>query len=158
VSGPLDLELVARMLAVAGSTAHEGEAINAIRLVDRLLRAAGMRFPDLVASFKETAVAVEAAQVLAREVEELRAELERRRGAAAVALGHADDWYPGAAAQQKAQWCLDLHATGELWLNTWEHNFLASITEWKGQLSKRQEPVFERLLQRVAERVGRSPR
>jgi hypothetical protein len=156
MSEPLDLQKLARIISMVGS-AYDNEALNALRLADTMLRAAGMRWPDLLKPAEELAIVVEAAQVLAQENEELKAELARRRGAAAVALGHADDWYPGAAAQEKARWCLELHASGTFYLNRWELTFLNSVTEWKGRLTKRQEPVFERLLRRVAERVGHSP-
>jgi hypothetical protein len=156
MSEPLDLQKLARIISMVGSS-YDNEALNALRLADTMLRAAGMRWPDLLKPAEELAIVVEAAQVLVQENEELKAELARRRGAAAVALGHADDWYPGVAAQEKARWCLELHASGALSLKPWEQDFLNSIAEWKGRLTKRQEPVFERLLHRVAERVGRSP-
>jgi hypothetical protein len=152
----LDWGRLARVLGLCGSV-HDGEVLAAARAADKLIRGSGRTWLDLLKPSEELATVVEAAQVLVQENEELKAELARRRGAAAVALGHADDWYPGAAAQEKARWCLELCASGALYLNQWELTFLNSITEWKGRLTKRQEPVFERLLRRVAERVGRSP-
>jgi hypothetical protein len=152
----LDLKKLAQIISMVGSS-HDGEAFNALRLADRMIRDSGRIWPDVIKPAEELALVVEAAQVLHRENEELREELARRRGVAAVALGHVDDWMPGAEPRAKARWCLDLHATGALNLNAWEEGFLHSIVQWKGRLSRRQAPVFERLLRRVAERVGSPP-
>jgi hypothetical protein len=59
----LDLKKLGRVIAMVGSS-HEGEALTALRLADRMLRDAGMRWADLLSPAHELDIATEAAVVL----------------------------------------------------------------------------------------------
>jgi hypothetical protein len=73
----LDLKKLGRVIAMVGSS-HEGEALTALRLADRMLRDAGMRWEDLLSPAHELDIATEAAVVLLAENTALRAELEQQ--------------------------------------------------------------------------------
>jgi hypothetical protein len=161
IAAVIDLDRLAKLLGIAGSSVHEGEVVNAVRLCDRLLNAAGMRWPDLVKPFEQAAVATEAARVLVAENNELRAENERLRAEAsrgtAVAIwenigdGHFSN-VPVAAT-----WALDLFTRGECWLSTFESDFLLTASQWQGRLTPKQLPVFDQIIAGVVERTGQFP-
>jgi len=72
----LDLKKLGRVIAMVGSN-HEGEALTALRLADRMLRDAGMRWEDLLSPAHELEIATEAAAVLLAENTALKAELKQ---------------------------------------------------------------------------------
>jgi hypothetical protein len=157
----LDLDRVTRFLAVAGTTEHEGEAVNAIRMVDRMLRAAGMRWPDLTDGHHRAEVATEAARVQLAENDELRAENERLR--AEKSRGDAVAIWQDVGAQisstrSAAQWALDLHRDGIVWLSPdFEVPFLTRCTTWTGRFSLKMQPIFQRIMDHVVELSGLVP-
>lgn len=163
-----DLGKIAKLLGVAGSSHHDGEAINAIRAAHRLLREAGMAWNDLVAPHRQLQVATEAAQVLLAENIALRDEIEHLRATGtAVSLRDGQDAQSAATwidvgsafnnARTAAQWALDLHTRGAVWLSTFEINFLTTCTKWTGRLTARQRPVFQRIMDRITEQTGKTP-
>jgi hypothetical protein len=105
----LDLKKLARILAMAGSTSHEGEALNAVRLADRLLRAAGATWDDLLVAQDQLAIAYEAASVLAAENLALRAELDQLRAAGTAVAVWQDVGAAITSSRSGAQWALALH-------------------------------------------------
>jgi hypothetical protein len=160
MSEPLDLALIARMLGVAGSTVHEGEAVNAIRLVDRMLRDAGMRWPDLTDGHHRAEVASEAAAGLLAELEAATAriaelEAERSRGTA-VAVWQ-DVGAQITSTRQTANWTLELNRRGLVWLSPKEIEFLTRCSIWTGSLTPRMKPWFLDLVDRVVLRTGLTP-
>ena len=62
-----------------GGSRHDGEALNAVRLADRMIREVGLTWEDLLAPYAQLQIAVEAARVLLDENTSLQAELERQR-------------------------------------------------------------------------------
>jgi hypothetical protein len=70
----MDRERLARLLGMLGST-HEGEVVNAARLAVRLIREAGLTWPEILES-GINGVAVQAAKQLFTENQELRADNE----------------------------------------------------------------------------------
>jgi hypothetical protein len=153
----LDLARVAKLLGVAGSTEHAGEGYNAIQLVDRLLRAAGRTWPDLLKPAEELAIAVEAARMLLAENTAVKAENEQLRGSLTTAPARVDDWVPVGDPRAQAKWCLEQYAAQQIYLNNFERDFLGTIAGWRGELTVRQRPVFTRVIAQVTARSGRQP-
>jgi hypothetical protein len=149
-----NLRKLGRVIAMVGSS-HEGEALTALRLADRMLRDAGMRWEDLLSLAHELEVATEAAAVLLAENTALKAELEQlRTTGTAIArseVGSAID------TQRAAQWALDLHRQGRVWLSDFEVRFLSICTQWDGRLTLTQAPMFQRVMERIAVRTGMTP-
>ena len=73
-----DLKKLGRVIAMVGSS-HEGEALTALRLADRMLRNAEKRWEDLLSPAHELEIATEAAAVLLAENTALKAELKQLR-------------------------------------------------------------------------------
>jgi hypothetical protein len=152
----LDLGKIARLLDIADTTKHDGEAVNAVRLIGRELHKGGMGFADLLDGYRQSQIATEAAEVLLAENTELRAEVERLR----VNSGAAPWQEIGAAVsnvQTAALWAIDLYAQGQVWLTEFEIGFLRRCTTWRGRLTPKMQPVFRRILDRVVTRTGRQP-
>jgi hypothetical protein len=142
---------------MAGSSNYDSEALNAVRLADRLLRAAGATWNDLLVAQDQLAVACEAAAVLKAENLALRAELDQLRAAGtAVAV-----WQEVGAAitssRTAAAWALALHDRGDVWLSEFETDFLSTCSTWAGRLTPRQRPVFQRIMDRIVARTGMQP-
>jgi hypothetical protein len=156
----LDLARVAKLLGVAGSSQHEGEAVNAIRMVDRVLRAAGMRWPDLTDGHHRAEVATEAATGLIGELAAANEriavlEAEFSRGTAVAVwqdVGAQISSTPGAA-----KWALELNQRGLVWLSDKEIDFLNRVTVWVGPLTPRMRPFFENVMDRILTRTGLVP-
>jgi hypothetical protein len=150
----LDLDRIGKLLGVAGTSAHEGEAVNAIRAADRPLREAGMRWPDLTDGYHQAEIATQAAAVLVAELKEARERL------AALDTGRGE-WrrvpQTSNRHQTAAAWCLDQYEEGDLYLNSFEYDFLSTIADWRGPLTQRQRPVFQKIIRAVVAGSGRPP-
>jgi hypothetical protein len=157
VNKDLDLAKLAKMLGLLGSTG-DGEVANAGRLADRLVRDAGMIWPDFVEAFKTAEIATAAAAELLAENTALRAELDQLRGAGGAVAPWQNIGSGGSRAQTGAIWALDLHARGAVWLSSdFEVPFLTRCSTWTGSLTPRMQPVYERIIARVASRTGLAP-
>jgi hypothetical protein len=152
----LDLKKVGRVIAMVGSS-HEGEALTALRLADRMLRNAEMRWEDLLSRAYELEIATEAAAVLLAENTALRAELEQLRTTGTALATWSEVGAVIADAQRAAQWALDLHSHGRVWLSDFEVGFLRTCTQWDGRLTSKQAPIFQRVMDRIAARTGMTP-
>jgi hypothetical protein len=149
----LALKKLSRVIAMIGSS-YEGEALTALRLADRMLRDAGMRWEDLLSPAHELEVATEAAAVLLAENTALKAELERLQTTVTAT------WSEVAAevgTQSAAQWALDLHSHGRVWLSDFEIGFLRTCTQWDGRLTSKRAPIFQCVMDRIAARTGMTP-
>ena len=160
----LDLTMVAKILALAGSTDHEGEALAAVRKVTALLRKAGASWADLLAPQEEVRVATEAAESLLAEVvahkdrcQRLEAELAELR----VAPGKSVAGWSNAKEpkiRRKARWSLERHRSGQIWLSAFEVGFLETCAEWEGsRLTERMKPIFRLILEKIERRTGLTP-
>jgi hypothetical protein len=152
----VDLRRLATLLGIAGSSHHDGEVINALRHADRLLRAAGMAWPDLLIPFRQLEIATEAARVLATENDALRAELRAHASAGDAALwsevgGTAD------RASGLARWVLELRPRQRVWLSDSEVAFLRRAEGWSGPLTPAARTTLERLVEAAAARAGMQP-
>jgi hypothetical protein len=87
----------------------------------------------------------------------LRAELEQWRSSGSAVA----EWRKVGAAISSirpiAEWVLDIHRQNLCWLSAFEVSFLRHCTTWMGPLPPDQQPVFRRLVDRVAERTGMIP-
>lgn len=59
--------------------------------------------------------------------------------------------------RQTAAWILGLHAARRVQLDAFERSFVQICAGWYGPLSRRQKPIFERLLARVIRQTGQRP-
>jgi hypothetical protein len=135
----LDRARLAAVLGMCGSD-FEGEALNAARLADRLVREAGLTWEAIVAA---DPVLLKAANQLLIENEELRAELDRLRKEVRPRppqpWGGADGWQDGVQALL-------------LWhehLSQWDRDFLNSLLLRCRRLSPKQYAVLARIGDRV---------
>jgi hypothetical protein len=117
----IDLDRIATLLGIAGTSDFDGERINAVRLADRALRTENMTWLDLFTPFREHAVAVEAARVLLSENEQLQAENEQLRAAAGQSTAVAM-WSDVGSPQRQARWCLRERGAHRLYLNEFEED------------------------------------
>jgi hypothetical protein len=147
-----DTERFVRVIAMVGS-AHDGEALTAARLAERLLRDGGLTWADLLKPHAELNVAVDAAQALLAENEQLRAELDQYRNSVSVA----GDWHQVGDYRAQARWALGLAERGLVRLNGFERSFLWTISRWRGALTDRQQPIWDDLLPEIVRRSGRVP-
>jgi hypothetical protein len=152
----LDLKKLGRVIAMVGSS-HENEALTALRLADRMLRNAGLRWEDLLSPAHDLEIATEAATVLLAENTALKTELEQLHAAGmAIAI-----WSEVGAAttntQSAAKWALDLQHDGRVWLSDFEMRFLTTCAQWDGRLTAKQAPIFHRVIARIAVRTGMAP-
>jgi hypothetical protein len=152
----LDLKKLGRVIAMVGSS-QEGEALTALRMADRMLRDAGMRWEDLISPAHQLEIATEAAAVLLAENTALKAELEQLR-----TTGNAIGMWSEVGAEiadthRGAQWAVDLHRRGLVWLSDFEVRFLITCTGWDGRLSLKQAQIFRRVMERIAVRTGMTP-
>jgi hypothetical protein len=152
----LDLSRLGRVIALVGS-AHDGEALAAARTADRLLREAGIGWGDLLAPFRQLEVATEAAALLLAENISLKAELDQLRATGTAVALWQDVGATASNTRGSAQWALDLHRRGTVWLSTFEVDFLNTVTEWTGRLTQKQRPIFQQIMDRIVERTGQTP-
>ena len=152
----LDLTRFARVVGLLGS-AHEGERSNAVTAGGRMLQAAGMRWEDFIEAHHRAEIATAAAADLLLENTALKAELEQlRRTGTAVALWN-DVGAQVSDNRVAAEWALDLHRRGAVWLSDFEVPFLTRCTNWTGRLTPKMQPIFQRIMDRIVERTGLTP-
>jgi hypothetical protein len=152
----LDLKKLGRVIAMVSSS-HEGEALTALRSAGRMLRDAGMRWEDLLSPAHELEVATEAAAVLLAENTALTAELERLRTTDTATATWSEVGAAIANTHGAAQWALELHSHGRVWLSDFEVRFLKTCTQWDGRLTPTRAPIFQRVMDRIAARTGMTP-
>jgi hypothetical protein len=152
----LDLKKLLGVIAMVGSS-HEGEALNALRLADRMLRGAGKRWEDLLSSAHQLEIATEAVAVLLAENTALRSELEKLRTTGTTVASWSDVTAAISDTQRSAQWALDLHRHGRVWLSDFEVRFLSTCTQWDGRLTPKQAAIFQRMMDRIAVSTGMTP-
>jgi hypothetical protein len=165
-SAALDLAKLAKVLSRLESD-RDAEVVNAGRLANRLLRASGRHWADFVEAFKEAENktkeaerATAAAAELFAENTALRAELDELRSTNGAVWR--DISAPGSSmqssVQQRAKWALDLHAQGTVRLTPgFEVPFLTRCSTWRGQLTSKMQPIYERIITHVANCTGRVP-
>jgi hypothetical protein len=151
----LDLKKLGRVIAMVSSS-HEGE-LTALRLADRVLRNAEMRWEDLLSPAHELEIATEAAAVLLAENTALKAELKQLRTTGTAVAIWSEVGAVIADTQRAAQWALDLHNHGRVWLSDFEVSFLTTCTQWDGRLTPKQAPILQRVMDRLAARTGMTP-
>jgi hypothetical protein len=152
----LDLKKLGRVIAMVGSR-HEGEALTALRVADRMLRDARMRWEDLLSLAHELKIATEAAAVLLAENTALKAELDQLRTTGTAVATWSEVGAAIADTQRAAQWALDLHRQGRVWLSDVEVRFLSTCGQWDGPLTSKQAPIFQRVIERIAVHTSMTP-
>ena len=138
-------------------SSHDGEALTALRLADRMLRDTGIRWEDLLAPARKLEIATEAAALLLAENNALRAEVEQLRTTGTAIAMWSEVGTALADTQRVAQWALDLHAHGRVWLSDFEVRFLNTCAQWGGRLTPRQAPILQRLIDGIVARTGVTP-
>jgi hypothetical protein len=164
----IDLERIAKLLGIVGSSVHEGEAVNAIRLVDREIKKAGLGWVDLINPSRELAAAdgADASRALAI-ADEANAALLAENLALREALDSirsregggqwADVASGGGNVNAVAQWALDLHRSHALALTEREIDLLNRCRRWRGRLTPRMSDWFEDLVAKVSARSEQYP-
>jgi hypothetical protein len=152
----LDRQRLTRIVAMCGSR-HDGEALNAVRLADRIIQKAGLTWEDLLAPYAQLQVAVEAARVLLDENTSLRAELERQRSNSSSFVEWREVGPASESIRAAAEWVLDLYVNRLCWLSAFEIDFVKRCMNWVGALPPGEQPVFRRIVTRIAERTGLTP-
>ena len=148
---PLDSQRLAKIMGLTDS-AHDGEALVAVRKANAQIVAAGMTWDEILRPSDNLRIAVDAARLLLSENEALRNEIERlRRGA----RDH-DDWHSVRDHGAQARWCLGLHADGEVCLNDIDQEFLSAVSRWSADLPKGHEAILSKVVADVRRRTGRS--
>jgi len=152
----LDHKKLGRIIAMVGSS-QEGEALNALRLADRMLRDAGLRWEDLLSPVHELEIATKAVAVLLDENTALRTELEQLRttGTAVAMWSHVGATISNT--QRAARWALALYHQGHVRLSDFEVRFLNTCAQWGGRLTPRQAPILQRLIDGIVARTGVTP-
>jgi hypothetical protein len=152
----LDLAKFARIVGLLGSE-HDGERLNALTLGGRLLQAAGMRWEDFIDGHRRAEIAAAAAAELLAENTALKIEIDQIRRTGTVAVW-ADVGAQVSDTRVAAEWALDLHRRGQVWLSPdFEVSFLTRCTTWSGRLTQKMQVCFQRILDRVVERTGLTP-
>jgi len=142
----IDLKRLAKLLAMSSST-HDGEVVNAIRLADSLLRKSGQTWDDVFHAFNELEAANSYARSLLSELNTARAEIVRlkadqipRRTQPKLQLDEH---------QQVAEWALDLYEQRKIFLSSFEEEFLETVSDWEGDLTDKQQAVYERIIEKL---------
>jgi hypothetical protein len=157
VSKPLDLARLARVLGLTGSS-MDGEALTAARTADRLVRDSGRTWADFIEAYKVAETATAAAAELLGENTAMRAELEELRSNGSAVAPWQNTGSGGSSAQTGALWALALYEQGAVWLSVdFEVPFLTRCSTWTGRLTEKMQPVYERIIARVASRTGLMP-
>jgi hypothetical protein len=144
-----DRQRLAKVLGMTGS-AHDGEALAAIRKANELIVAAGMTWDEIIRSRADLRIAVDAARLLLNENEALRNEIAQLRRSAG---GH-DDWCSVRDHCAQARWCLGLHADGQICLNDFDQEFLSAVSRWSGEFPKGHEATLSKVVADVCRRTG----
>lgn len=153
----IDLNRIAKLLAIVGSSLHEGEAVNAIRLVDRELKKARLGWADLIAPSRELAVADEANAALLAENQELREALDNLSRSGRGGGQWDDVGASGGNTNAVAQWALDLVLHGVIDLTERETDFLHTCRRWRGRLTAAHQGWFDSLILKLTARTGQYP-
>jgi len=162
---PLNLEKLAAMLGMMGSDG-DGEVLNAARMANRMIRAAGMVWADFILAAEQRDQAEEragkiydAAVQLQHERDQARGELQRLReanghggGTLAAALWQ-DTTMPRTVENKHAEWVLSVG----IYLSPKERRFVESCARWRGPLTPNQRPWLEDLIRRASARTGQTP-
>jgi hypothetical protein len=159
VSNRVNTAKLARVVALLDSPV-DAEALAAARAASRLLKQAGMTWGDLLAESqqqfsKQLAIATEACAGLVAQNQALESELEHLRSTSTP-------WSPVGAVvsdtRRAAKWALELHDTGQIWLSSeFEVGFLQTCSKWKGRLTPNQQPIFQKIMDRVVRQTGQTP-
>ena len=153
----IDLDRLARFLEIADTSAHDGEALNAVRHAGRVLRDEGWRWTDLLRPARELETAIEAAQALLAENDMLRAQVAQAEARGGALTTWNEVSATGDRHRSAARWMLDLAAQRRVGLSDWEIGFLTTCAGWTGQLTIRMWPNFDRILARVVSATGLRP-
>ena len=147
---PLHRRRLGQLLGMTASE-HDGEALNALRLAQSFMRQHEITWFDvlvaagdgeLVAKLRhDLDIATQACALLLAENEKLRAKAPEWQTTTVVASGRDH--------RSLALWCLDLANSGRIRFNDFEQRFLRSVAGWDGALKAKQQPVFQRILERV---------
>jgi hypothetical protein len=105
----------------------------------------------------ELEIATEAAAVLLAENNASRAEVEQLLTTGTTVAIWSDVGNAIADTQHAAEWALDFHRQGCVWLSEFEVRFLNTCTQWDGRLTPKQAPIFQRVMERIAARTGMTP-
>ena len=152
----LDLAKFTRVVGLLGSD-QAGERANAVTIGSRMLQAAGMRWEDFVDAYRRAEIATEAAALLLAEDTELRGEIDRLRSSSAAIALWQEVGSAAVAHRAAAEWALDLNRRGQVWLSAFEVAFLTSCSTWTGRLTRKMQPIFQTIMDRVVERTGSAP-
>jgi hypothetical protein len=145
----LDLKKLGRVIAMVGSS-HEGKALTALRLANRMLRNAEMRWEDLLSPAHELEIATEAAAVLLAENTALRAELEQLRTTGPAVATWSSVGTAITDNQRAAACALELHRERMAWLTPPETDFLTTVRDhWCGPLTLPQARWFCSIIDRI---------
>src|SRR5262249_54264748 len=112
---------------------------------------------DFVDAYRRAEIATEAAALLLAENTELRSEIDRLRSTTTAIALWQDVASPAAAPRAAAEWALDLHRRGQVWLSTFEVAFLTTCSAWTGRLTPKMQLIFQKTMDRVVERTGSTP-
>jgi hypothetical protein len=167
VADRFDRAKFAKLIAMVDST-FDAEALSALRLAAALLKAAGMTFGQVINAegtdaINKARIANEAAEILAAQLSEAQAEIDRLRRAensrgTAVAI-----WQNVSAKisnnRATAQWALDLYDRSLVWLSSNERDLLTKIAtgRWVGQLTGPMQRFFRSTIDRIVQKTGLVP-
>jgi len=153
----VDRERLAMILGMLGS-AHDGEVVNAARLAVRMLKEARLTWPQVLDGER---VATEAARVLLQKNEELRARIDELcdrigdiAGSDVWALKRENDELKDRLAElsgtpQQRREQVELVRLYARYLGPFETDFLNTVAGWHGQLSPKQQPIWNRIVARI---------
>jgi len=144
-------EQLAKRLGMVGSD-HDGEALNATRAADKLIKKNKLNWVDVLSSNGGDSQLV---SVLRRELEAARRENQQLRAQLANHSPFEQRFSENHALQ--AQWALALYQEGAISLNSFEHGFLENIAGRRRPLTERQQPVFAQIILKVRRLSGQTP-
>lgn len=153
----LDLKKLGQVIAMVGSS-HVGEALNALRLADGMLRDAGMPWEDLLSPAHQLDIATEAVVVLLAENTALKAEIEQLRTTGTAVATWSEVGTAITDNQRAAAWALELYRERMAWLTPLETDFLTTVRDhWRGPLTPPQARWFRSIMDRICTRTGLQP-
>ena len=131
MTADFDRDRLAKLLGLVGS-AHDGEALAAARKAHALITAAGMTWGEVI-------------------------ENDALRARVAGEPAPASNWRTIDEPAEQARWALALHATHTIHLTRFEADFLGTVAGWRGPLTPKQQPIFQRILREAGARAGWPP-